>query len=166
MTTITPKKKLLMEAKGEANLVVANKRLELANALIELDDIEAEDDYELSITTLLQAFGTPQSLTFLSRILPDGTALADARKSLREPNAKKNRPVITEEYKDPQDKTRLMIKLRSAPTEQQGPAASAPIAGEQSPAVSAPVPVSLPAAPVKAEEVVTAPAVMAPPTAA
>lgn len=166
MTTITPKKKLLMEAKGEANVVVANKRLELANALIELDDIEAEDDYELTIKTLLEAFGTPQSLTFISRILPDGTALADARKSLREPNAKKNRPAITEEYKDPQDKTRLMIKLLSVPAEQQSPGGPAPITGEQSPAVPAPVPVSQPAAPVKAEEVVTAPAVMAPPTAA
>lgn len=158
--------KLLLEVWDETNLVVAHKRLDLAKALIELDDIEAEDDYELTIITLLEDFGTPLSLTFISRILPDGTALADARKSLREPSAKKNRPALTEEFKDPNDKTRLMIKLRpkAVPViEQQSPAVVAPIAEQQSPAVSPPTAESVPA---KTEEVVTAPEVAAPATAA
>lgn len=158
--------KLLMEVWDETNLVVAHKRLDLAKALIELDDIEAEDDYKLTITTLLEDFGTPLSLAFIGRVLPDGEALAEARKSLREPNEEENRLALTEEYKDPDDKTRVMIKLR---------AKTVPIAGQQSPAVSAPTaepqqaaPAAVPqsAASTDAGAVVTAPAVTEPATAA
>lgn len=164
--TITPKLKLLIEAQAETNLFVAHKRLDLAKALKDLDAIQADDDYKLTIITLLEAFGTAQSLTFISRILPDGDALAAARKSLREPNEEENRPALIEEFKDPKDKTRLMIKLiaKAAPVaEQQSPAAPAAIAEQQSPAVSPPTAESAPA---KTEEVVTAPEVAAPATAA
>lgn len=146
-----------MEAQAETNLIVANKRLDLYKSLIDLDDIQAEDDYELTITTVLKDFGTPLSLAFISRVLPDGNALAAARKSLKEPNEKKNRPVIIEEYKDPKDKTRVMIKLV---------AQAAPVAEQQTPPMSAPAAEPQPIASEEAEVVVTAPAVTEPATAA
>ena len=167
--TITPKMKLLMEAQAETNFVVANKRLDLAKALKDLDAIQAEDDYKLTILTVLEAFETPQSLTFISRILPDGDALAAARKSLREYDEEENRPALIEEFKDPKDKTRLMIKLspKAVPVgDNQSPAVAAAVAGDQSPPVSAPVADPQSSAPAQAEEIVTAPPVTAAATAA
>lgn len=158
--------KLLMEVWDETNHFVAIKRLDLAKALIELDDIEAKDDYKLTITTLLEDFGTPLSLAFIGRVLPDGEALAEARKSLREPNEEENRQAITVEYKDPEDKTRLLIKLRPKTVpiaEQQSPAVSAPTLEPQQ---AAPAAEPQPAASTDAEAVVTAPAVTEPATAA
>lgn len=161
--------RLLVEAQAETNLIVANKRLDLAKALKDLDAIQAEDDYKLTILTVLEAFETPQSLTFISRILPDGDALAAARKSLREPNKEENRPALIEEYKDPDDKTRLLIKLAPKAVsiaEQQSPAVAALITGDQSPPVSAPTAEPQPAAAAQAEKIVTAPPVTAAATAA
>lgn len=111
MQPLSPKKQLLLAAQEEANLTVAHKRLDLLRSLQDLDEMKAEDDYKLTITTALEAFQTPLALSFISRVLPDGPALAAARKSLREPNEKEQRGPITKEDKDPEDKTKLMIRL-------------------------------------------------------
>lgn len=106
------KKELLQAAQNETNLVVAEKRIEVLKALVELDEIKATDDYKVTIQEALKAFNTPLPLAFLSQVLPDSTLLQAARKALREAQGEdKTEPPIIEEYKDATDKTKVILRL-------------------------------------------------------
>ncbi len=109
------KKELLQAAQNETNLVVAEKRIEVLKALVELDEIKATDDYKVTIQEALKAFNTPLPLAFLCQVLPDSTLLLEARKALREMQGDgKDQPPIIEEFKDAKDKTKIILRLLKA----------------------------------------------------
>ena len=109
------KKELLQAAQNETNLVVAEKRIEVLKALVELDEIKATDDYKVTIQEALKAFNTPLPLAFLCQVLPDSTLLLEARKALREMQGDgKDQPPIIEEFKDAKDKTKIILRLVKA----------------------------------------------------
>lgn len=103
------KKNVLKAAQEETQKFVAIKRVELRDALKELEELKADDDYCVSLVELLKASAEPMGLVYIGQLLPDPTLLLEARKKLRDP--KDGSPKVIEEYKDPKDKTKIMIRL-------------------------------------------------------
>lgn len=114
MMTVSEKKRALQEAHTETQQFVATKRIELMQALQEMNELMATDDYSLSLLQILRTFKGPQGLAFLGQVLPDHDLLLAARKKLREPDG--DRPKMIEEFRDETDKTKVMIRLLAANT--------------------------------------------------
>lgn len=85
MTTIQKsKKQILLEAQEEQAKEIANQRLKLLQGLADLDAFGGEDDYKISLTTILDAYGNEGiSLTSLRMALPDPVKLKTAVEELK-----------------------------------------------------------------------------------
>jgi hypothetical protein len=103
------KKQILLEAQEESNLILAAKRIEVLKALIELTDMNADDDYKITIMEVLKAFGGSLSLAFMAEVLTDSNKFLAARKVLRE--ATDAGPAVIVETKDKDEKTKIILTL-------------------------------------------------------
>ncbi len=110
-------KELFQDARRELNCKAAQARIALSGELDGLDEIGAEEDIPASIRQILIKYGGEMPLNILSRTFSDVGKLSAARKELREGVAADTekgiaaRPPETTEFKDKDDKTKIIIRL-------------------------------------------------------